>query len=86
VACSNDVGDYLGTSKRENSYLIHNKALALDIYANNVHEHEGQYATFAILAAKGDGRNPVCIVDMGLGRPNVSRLPVTLNVQNRGND
>lgn len=69
---SNDVGDYLGTPKNRNSYIGHNKAFALDIYPLNVHKHEAQYATFAILAGKGKGQDPMCIVDFGLGRPNVS--------------
>ncbi|KAG6357399.1 hypothetical protein INS49_013276 [Diaporthe citri] len=66
----NDAGDYLGYPKDTNLYIGHNKGLAIDVYPNNVHKHEGQYATFAILAAKGEGRDPLCIVDFGLGYPN----------------
>lgn len=73
ITGSNDRGDYLGTAKNRNFYAGHNKAVAMEIYPNNVHKHEGQFATFAILAAKGDGKDPICIVDLGLGRPNVSR-------------
>lgn len=73
---SNDNGDYLGTSKDDNAYAKQNSGVSLDVYPNNVHKHEGQFATFFILAGKGDGRDSLCIVDMGLGKPNVSRPPV----------
>lgn len=69
---SNDNGKYLGAPKNKNFYIGNNKALALDIFPINVHDDESQYATFVILAAKGNGRDPLCIVDFGLGRPNVS--------------
>lgn len=72
---SNDNGEYLGTPKNQNLYIGQNKGLAIDIYPINVQKHEGQYATFVILAAKGKGRDPVCIVDFGLDRPNVSERP-----------
>lgn len=72
MAGSNDNGDYLGAPKDRTAYIGHNRAIPLDIYPINVHEHEGQYASFAILAGKGDGRDPLCIVDFGLGLPNVS--------------
>lgn len=70
---SNDIGDYLGTAKNRNFYAGHNKAVAMEIYPNNVQKHEGQFVTFAILSAKASGKDPICIVDLGLGRPNVSR-------------
>ncbi|KAK7721463.1 hypothetical protein SLS63_009577 [Diaporthe eres] len=66
----NDNGDYLGAAKDRTAYIGHNRAIPLDIYPINVHKHEGQYASFAILAGKGDGRDPLCIVDFGLGLPN----------------
>lgn len=74
------MGDYLGTNKNDNLYAMPNRALSLEVFPNNVHEHEGQFATFAILEAKGNGRDPLCIVDMGLGRPNVSIQPITIIV------
>ena len=73
MTISNDNGDYIGTSKDRNLYAGQNKGLSLDIYPVNVHKHEGQFATFAILAAKGNGRDPICIVDVGLSSPKVSR-------------
>lgn len=73
ITGSNDIGEYLGTPKDKNLYIGYNKGLAIDVYPINVHKHESQYATFAILAAKGNGRDPLCIVDFGLGLPNVSR-------------
>lgn len=72
IVGSNDQGEYLGTPKEKKSYIGHNKGLAIDVYPINVHKHESQYATFAILAAKGNGRDPLCIVDFGLGLPDVS--------------
>ncbi|KAJ0120928.1 hypothetical protein J7T55_015666 [Diaporthe amygdali] len=72
----NDVGDYIGISKDRNAYIGPNMPRALNIYPINRKEHEFQYATFAILEAKGRGRDPLCIVDLGIGSPNVSMHPV----------
>lgn len=79
ITGSNDVGDYLGTQKDKHSFIAHNKGLSINVYPINVAEHEGQYATYAILAAKGKGSDPLCIVDLGLGLPNVSTRPETVN-------
>lgn len=72
VARSNDNGELLGAPKNNHLYVGHNRAIALDIFPINVRKHQGQYASYVILAGKGNGRDPLCIVDLGLDLPNVS--------------